>query len=536
MAGTYTLTVVSTNGCTGPAASTTVVVNAKPVATASSNSPVYETTSISLTGGPDGMMSYSWTGPNGFTSSLQNPTTPNATLNMAGTYTLIVTNSSGCTGTITTNVTVLQLPIPSAPTLLSPGNGTYAPSTSITYQWNSSAWATNYTLTVSTSSNPSDTSKFKFSAAVGNVTQFTDTGYPNASPITYYWWVSAGNSRGWAPASQVNANGFMFINCAPPPAAPVLASPGTPPAGQQGPGNGTYVPGTSITYQWNASPGATNYWLTVSTSSNSSDTSKWKFGYWVGNVTQFTDTNYPNNCTTYYWWVTAYNSAGSSPSSDVTANGFWFINGTLPPVAPTLVSPGNGTNVSGTSITYRWNASATATNYWLTVSTSSNSSDTSKWKFGNYVGNVTQFTDTNYPNNGTTYYWWVNAYNSGGWSLPSDVNAHGCWFISGTGPPPAPTLVLPANGTNISGASITYRWNASAGAANYWLTVSTSSNSSDTTKWKYGYWVGNVTQFTNTGYPNNGTTYYWWVNAWNSSGWAPSPQVNANGFWFINGP
>jgi hypothetical protein len=534
MAGTYTLNVTSALGCTGIAANTTVEVNAKPVAVASSNSPVYETTTISLSGGPDGMASYAWTGPNGFSSSLQNPTIPNATLNISGTYTLIVTNSSGCTGTITTNVTVLQLPIPSAPTLLSLGNGTYGEGASITYTWNSSEWGTNYKLTVSTSSNPLDTSKFKLNAELGNVTQYTDTGYPN-NGTTYYWWVSAGNSRGWAAQSQVNANGFSFINWPPPPSAPALVYPGTPPAGQQGPGNGTYVPGTSITYQWNASAGATNYFLLVSTSGNSSDTSKYKFANYVGNVTQFTDTNYPNNCTTYYWWVNAGNIAGWAPSSQWSANGFNFINGTQPPSAPTLVAPGNGTVVSGTSITYQWNASARATNYFLLVSTSGNSSDTSKYKFANYVGNVTQFTDTNYPNNGTTYYWWVNAGNSGGWLPSSQWIANGFSFVNYTPPPSAPTLVYPGNGTVVSGTSITYRWNASPGATNYWLLVSTSSNISDTSKYKFNYAVGNVTQYTNTGYPNNGTTYYWWVNAYNSGGWSLQSQLLANGCWFISG-
>ena len=534
MAGTYTLNVTSALGCTGIAGNTTVVVNAKPLAVASSNSPVYETTTISLSGGPDGMESYLWDGPNSYTSNVQNPTIPNATTNMSGTYTLIATNSSGCTVTITTNVTVLQLPIPSAPTLLSPGNGAYAAGTSITCTWNASTWANNYRLTVSTSSNPSDPSKFKFNATVGNVTQYIDTGYSN-NGTTYYWWVSAGNSRGWAAQSEVNANGFRFINWPPPPSAPALVGPGTPPAGGQSPGNATYVPGTSITYQWNASADATVYSLIVSTSSNSADTSKRKFSNYVGNVTQYTDTGYPDNRTTYYWWVNACNIAGCAPSSQWMENGLSFINGTQLPSAPTLVSPGQGTVVSGTSITYQWNASAGATVYSLIVSTSSNSADTSKLKFSNYVGNVTQFTDTNYPDNGTTYYWWVNVCNSGGCAPSSEWVPNGFSFVNYTPPPSPPTLVYPGNGTMVSGTSITYRWNASLGATNYWLTVSTSSNSSDTTKRKFSTMVGNVTQFTDTNYPDNGTTYYWWVNAGNSGGWAPSSQWMANGCSFANG-
>ncbi len=110
MAGTYTLTITNSNGCTA-SNTTSVVVNARPAATASSNSPVCEGSTITLTGGPGGMTSYNWTGPNGFSSNSQSPTvTTNATLAMAGTYTLTITNSNGCTASNTTSVVVNARP------------------------------------------------------------------------------------------------------------------------------------------------------------------------------------------------------------------------------------------------------------------------------------------------------------------------------------------------------------------------------------------------------------------------------------------
>jgi len=117
MAGTYTLTVTNSNGCTDDE-STSVTVNAKPTATASSNSPVSEGATIQLYGGPNGMNSYSWSGPNGFTSGLQDPAIPNATTAMAGTYTLTVTDSNGCTDDESTSVTVNAKPEASPPYIL----------------------------------------------------------------------------------------------------------------------------------------------------------------------------------------------------------------------------------------------------------------------------------------------------------------------------------------------------------------------------------------------------------------------------------
>ncbi|HSY76937.1 MAG TPA: immunoglobulin domain-containing protein, partial [Bacteroidia bacterium] len=58
---------------------------------------------ISLTSS-GGASTYSWTGPNGFTSTLQNPTIANAVLADAGTYS--VTASNGCGSSPVSTVTI----------------------------------------------------------------------------------------------------------------------------------------------------------------------------------------------------------------------------------------------------------------------------------------------------------------------------------------------------------------------------------------------------------------------------------------------
>jgi hypothetical protein len=109
MAGVYSLTVTDSNGCTSdPTTTPSVAVNDKPTATASSNSPVCIGDTIQLAGGPGGMASYSWIGPNGFSSNLQSPSIPTATTAMAGVYTLSVTNSSGCSNNAQVSVSVID--------------------------------------------------------------------------------------------------------------------------------------------------------------------------------------------------------------------------------------------------------------------------------------------------------------------------------------------------------------------------------------------------------------------------------------------
>jgi len=101
--GTYTVTVSNASGCTARA-TTTVTVNARPTPTASSNSPVCANSNLNLSS--TGGTTYSWNGPNGFSSTAQNPIISNASISATGTYTVIATNTFSCTGTATTAAVV----------------------------------------------------------------------------------------------------------------------------------------------------------------------------------------------------------------------------------------------------------------------------------------------------------------------------------------------------------------------------------------------------------------------------------------------
>ncbi|MCE7926642.1 MAG: hypothetical protein DYG98_26670 [Haliscomenobacteraceae bacterium CHB4] len=102
LAGAYTVTVTNnSNGCTATANVNVTGNTTPPGATASGGTLTCGVPSISLTGGSaTGGVTYSWTGPGGFTSNQQNPTA-----NTVGTYTLVVTNpSNSCTSTATATV------------------------------------------------------------------------------------------------------------------------------------------------------------------------------------------------------------------------------------------------------------------------------------------------------------------------------------------------------------------------------------------------------------------------------------------------
>ena len=120
MSGTYLVT-ASVNGCTSTNEFTTVLVNAVPLAPiVSNNGPVCEANQLALSASTIPGATYNWTGPNGFTSTLQNPiVSTNVTNNMAGNYN-VTASLNGCTSANESTI-VLVNPVPLAPVISNNG-------------------------------------------------------------------------------------------------------------------------------------------------------------------------------------------------------------------------------------------------------------------------------------------------------------------------------------------------------------------------------------------------------------------------------
>ncbi|MDR3652267.1 MAG: T9SS type B sorting domain-containing protein [Paludibacter sp.] len=112
---------------------------------ASDNSPVCQGSPINFIVTPTGGASpftYSWTGPNGFTSTNQNPVIDNSTSKMDGTYTVIVTDALGQTRTSSVKIVVNPTPnsdfILSSYSINSRNNSvdySVLPTNGVNYQW-----------------------------------------------------------------------------------------------------------------------------------------------------------------------------------------------------------------------------------------------------------------------------------------------------------------------------------------------------------------------------------------------------------------
>lgn len=117
-AGTYTA-VVTVNGCRGPGSTTTAIVNPLPgPVNIASSGPACEGRSLRLTADSVTAGTYSWTGPNGFSSNARSVLLSSMNNNNTGEYRVAV-SVAGCTG-VNNSITTILKPTPTAPVITVP--------------------------------------------------------------------------------------------------------------------------------------------------------------------------------------------------------------------------------------------------------------------------------------------------------------------------------------------------------------------------------------------------------------------------------
>lgn len=113
-AGSYSVKVI-VNGCKSQAGSTTMSIGTQPAAPSlTNNGPLCAGQNLQLSASNSTNATYSWTGPNNFTSTSQNPTINGVTSAAAGTYSCTV-NVTGCGTSSASNTVVTITSLPAAP-------------------------------------------------------------------------------------------------------------------------------------------------------------------------------------------------------------------------------------------------------------------------------------------------------------------------------------------------------------------------------------------------------------------------------------
>ncbi|MGB6670422.1 MAG: fibronectin type III domain-containing protein, partial [Candidatus Acidiferrum sp.] len=244
--------------------------------------------------------------------------------------------------------------------------------------WNASTGATGYNVKRATVSGGPYTQ-----VAMPATNSYTDIGLANGT--AYYYVVSAFNTAGQSANSPQDSAT---------PTAPA-APPAAPAELQATAGN------TQVSLTWTASAGATSYHVKRSTTSGGPYTQ-----VAAPTTTSDTDTGLTNG-TTYFYLVSALNTAGESAnSSQVSASPMASVT---PPAAPA----GLQATAGNAQVSLTWTASAGATSYHVKRSTTSGGPYTQV-----AAPTTTSDTDTSLTNE-TTYFYVVSALNTAGESANS---------------------------------------------------------------------------------------------------------------------
>ena len=216
---------------------------------------------------------------------------------------------------------------------------------------------------------------------------------------TYYWYILGINDIGDEAASPIGS----FTILPPPPAAPNLTLPA----------DAAKSISLSPILTWDTIPMTATYRVQLSSTNAFIAGNDWDV------VSAYKSVGGLVRGTTYYWRVSARNTGGTSNWSTV-----WSFT-TIPnvPVAPTLVSPGNGGTLRltpGSGYLVLWNSTTAATSFHIQVATDA-TFNAIVCDYSEESNGTTSHSTTVGIGQAGTYYWRVSAENTGGTSPWSAV-------------------------------------------------------------------------------------------------------------------
>ncbi len=371
-----------------------------------------------------------------------------------------------------------------APTINSPAPGSQLPGSSVTFSWTANGTTVSqWWIHVGTSQGDFDLFD---SGSLGGSLSDTVSGLPtNGGAVWVRLWYLDPVSWKSIDVQYTAANGGGG-------GTPSITSP-TP---------GSTLPGSSASFTWAFNGAAvTDVWLEGTTVPQAQAQSTLFSSGSLGTSLSYTATGLPTNGQTIY--IQLYylvNGNWSMIEVQYTMASTGGGGGT-----PNMVAPAPGSVLTGSTVTFSWDADGTAVSqWWMHVGTSQGATDL--FDSGS-LGGALSTTVSSLPTNGGTV--WVRLWYLDPTSWKS-IDVQYTAAPNGGGGGDTPTMTTPAPGTTLTGSSVTFTWTANdATVSQWWIHVGTSKGAFDI--FDSGS-LGGALSSTISGLPSNGGPV--WIRLW----------------------
>jgi 6-phosphogluconolactonase (cycloisomerase 2 family) len=259
-------------------------------------------------------------------------------------------------------------------------------------------------------------------------------------------------------------------------------------AGIYNPAQASTMTGNTATFEWSAYSGATAYWLDIGAEQGGHE--YYSSGSLPTSTLSLTVNSLPLNGSTI-WARWYYLLSGSWQHLDYSYTAFGTTSGIA-----TMASPAPGTTLSGSSVTFNWNAGTSASAYWLDIGSTAGAHD--YFSSGNLGAALTE-TVNSLPTNGSTVYVTLYSLVNGSWQNNSyTYTAYSLGSAAGI-------LTMPNPGSTLTSSTVTFDWTAGSGASGYWVDIGSTTGAHNI--YSSGN-LGNVLTTTVSGLPTDGSAVY----------------------------
>ena len=371
--------------------------------------------------------------------------------------------------------------------ITSPTGGSTLSGDTVVFIWTAGSGASAYWMDIGSTAGGNN---YFSTGNMGNVLTVTATGLPTNGSTVYVTLYSLIDNV-WT------ASTYSYTAFNPAAGGGVMS---TPP-------DGSTLSGSSVIFTWSAGASASSYWVDVGGSPGGNE--YYQSGD-LGNVLTTTAYGVPTDGSTVY--VTLYSLVdGAWISSGYTYTAFNASTAT----AATMTVPMPGGTLAGSTVTFNWMAGSGATAYWLDIGSVPGGNQYSQ--SGN-LGNVLTTTVSGLPTDSSTVYVTLYSMIGGVWTSSAYTYTAFNLIVNSGG---SGVMTSPANGSTLSGSSVTFNWTGGSGATAYWVDVG---NVPGGNQYYQSGNLGNVLSTTANGLPTDGSpiyvTLYSLVNgAWLSSGY-----------------